>query len=435
MKISCITNSSFCVPKTSVSVGAEPQKLVANNSVSIDSKQNDRSQITFGNRPWVLNPYDYGVSRTGSVSGNEAIRLYSQLRSGNYLDIGDDKFDFYNCNRIREENLSFLDRVNYSSDKRQFINHYEELTGFPNLQEVSRRIQREFLRAVEQSQRDLSYSKYDVLLAGYDGVCSVGRGKAFPGSDLDKAYVILRGTGWQYEEGDIVDNFKGKLWQNTDQRILSYNHDEAAFPQVYTKEQIERLTKAVDDKDYPHRQLQINHEHISETYKEQYRLLYDMWGFDNAKYMDDYVEANPYWVKYCREFPIAGVDTVRVYNPSRENIKNVGFTLEAIREGKLLKGLRENLDIIGRTSYEMVNLSQLAALKKIGDRKPKRVARDSLMYEFPRWDLDKQFRFIKTLIKSACANNREFTTEFAKYFSKPGQDMYAPLIKALMGNL
>ena len=432
MKINCISSSSFCVPKTRVSVGAEPQKLVANNSVSIDSKQNDRSQITFGNRPWVLNPYDYGVSRTGSVSGNEAIRLYSQLRSGNYLDIGDDKFDFYNCNRIREENLSFHDRVNYSSDKRQFINHYEELTGFPNLQEVSRRIKREFLRAVEQSQRDLSYSKYDVLLAGYDGVCSVGRGKAFPGSDLDKAYVILRGTGWSYEEGELVDKFKGKLWENTDQRILSYNHDDAAFPQVYTKEQIERLTKAVDEKDEPHRFRQITHEWRSSIDERQYMVLNQYYGDGIATYMDDYVRANPYWVEYCKQFPKAGDDVVRVYNPSRENIKNVGFTLEAIREGEVLKGSKSSLDLAW-IPYESANLSQLAALKQMGDRKPKRVARDLLMYEFPKWDLDKQFRFIKTLIRSACANNREFTTEFAKYFSKPGQDMFAPLIKALMG--
>ena len=69
----------------------------------------------------------------------------------------------------------------------------------------------------------------------------------------------------------------------------------------------------------------------------------------------------------------------------------------------------------------------------MNDRKPKRLARDTLALEFPKWDLDKQFRFIKTLIKSACANNREFTTEFAKYFSKPGENLFAPLIKALMG--
>ena len=150
--------------------------------------------------------------------------------------------------------------------------------------------------------------------------------------------------------------------------------------------------------------------------------------------MDDYVKANPYWVEYCPQFPKMNDDIVRVYNPSRENIKNVGFTLEAIREGEILKGTKSYLSLPERP-FVSVNLSQLAALKRMGDRKPKRVVRDMVFYEFPTWNLDKQFRFIKTLIKSACVNNREFTTEFAKYFSKPGQDMFAPLIKALMGNL
>ena len=431
MKISCITGSSFCVPKTTISIGTVQQNGFTNNNIYAQSKRNDKSKVAFGNRPWELNPSDYGISRYGNISGSEAITLYSQLRSGNYLDIGDDKYDFYNCNRIREENLAFLDRVNYSSDKRQFIRHYQDLTGFPNLQEVSRRIKKSFVSAVEQSERELYYSKYDVLLAGYDGVCSVGRGKAFPGSDLDKAYVILKGTGYSSEDNEIVNAFKGKLWANTDQRILSYNHDDAAFPQVYTKEQIERLTKAVDDKDAPHRFLQITHQYRSSIDEKQYMVLNTFHEDRVATYMDDYVKANPYWVEYCPQFPRMYDDVVRVYNPSRENIKNVGFTLEAIREGEILKGSRNALDLAW-IPYESANLSQLAALKQMADRKPKRLARDFLMSEFPRWDLDKQFRFIKTLIKSACANNREFTTEFGKYFSKPGQDMFAPLIKALM---
>lgn len=433
MKISCITNSCFCVPKTSVAVGTQPQAGFTNNNISSQIKRADKSKVSFGNRPWELNPNDFGISRYGSLSGSEAITLYSQLKKGNYLDIGNDGFDYYNCSRIREGNLAFLDRLDYSSDKRQFIRHYQELTGFPNLHEVSRRIKRTFVNAVEQSERDLSHGKYDVLVAGYDGVCSVGRGKAFPGSDLDKAYVILRGTGYSSDDIDAVNEFRGKLWQNTDQRLLSYNHDEAAFPQVYTREQIEKLTKAVDDKDAPNRYRQkLTYELRSSVDERQQAVLNKYYNDGIATYMDDYIKANPYWVEYCSQFPKMNDDIVRVYNPSRENIKNVGFTLEAIREGEILKGTKSYLSLAERP-FESVNLSQLAALKRMGDRKPKRVVRDMIFYEFPTWNLDKQFRFIKTLIKSSCANNREFTTEFSKYFSKPGQDMFAPLIKALMG--
>ncbi|MBO5447439.1 hypothetical protein J6A34_08035 [bacterium] len=434
MKISCITNSSFCMPKNSVSQGIITQAGFTNNNIA-QTKNTNRSQITFGNRPWELNPTDFGVSRHGSISGSEAITLFSQLKKGNYLDIGNDSFEYSTCSKIRENNLAFLDRLDYSSDKRQFIRHYQELTGFPNLHEVSRRIKRTFVNAVEQSERELANSKYNVLVAGYDGVCSVGRGKAFPGSDLDKAYVILRGTGYSSDDIDVVNEFRGKLWANTDQRLLSYNHDEAAFPQVYTREQIERLTKAIDDKDAAKRYRQkLTYELRSSVDERQQAVLNKYYDDGIATYMDDYVKANPYWVEYCPQFPKMNDDIVRVYNPSRENIKNVGFTLEAIREGEILKGTKSYLSLPERP-FVSVNLSQLAALKRMGDRKPKRVVRDMVFYEFPTWNLDKQFRFIKTLIKSACANNREFTTEFAKYFSKPGQDMFAPLIKALMGNL
>ncbi len=432
MKISCITNSRFVLPKRE-SFNENSRKnqfdFRLNNLPSM--RKNSKKVLSFGNRPWSLEPFYYGIPQNGNISGEQAITLYSKLRLGNYLDIGDDKFDFERCNNIRERNLSFLDRVNNPTEKKVFLKYYENLTGFPNLRKVSENIQNEFVNAVEKSEKDLYYDKYKVLLAGYDGVCSVARGKAFPGSDLDKAYVIIKGTGHPDDDIESVNQFKGRLWENTDQRILSYNHDEAAFPQVYTKDQIEKLTEAVDAKDRPHRKLQIIHQYRSDIDEKQFMVL-ERWHGGPVTYYDDYVFANPYWVEYTKQFPRLYDDVVRVNHPSRENIKNIGFVLEAIREGKILKGVQEALNLAW-IPFESANLSQLAALKDMKDRKPKRLARDTLSIEFPKWDLDKQFRFVKTLIKSACANNRAFTKEFANYFSKPGQDMFAALIKALLG--
>ena len=67
MKISCITNSCFCVPKTSVAVGTQPQAGFTNNNISSQTKRTDKSKVSFGNRPWELNPNDFGISRYGSV--------------------------------------------------------------------------------------------------------------------------------------------------------------------------------------------------------------------------------------------------------------------------------------------------------------------------------------------------------------------------------
>lgn len=373
--------------------------------VSVKSNSN----LSFRGEPWQLHPYKFGISDYGSITAYEAETLYKSLACGNYLDIGEDKTKFEYCNRIRENNLAFLDRVTSPSEQKKFIEHYKWLTGFPCLELVSEKIKKQFVDAVKKASQELYYSKYNVEQAGYDGVCSVGRKKALPGSDLDKAYVIIRGTGDSYDDIECVNQFKGRIWNNTDQRILSYNHDEAAFPQVYTLAQLKKLVNAAEEK--AQGQNRYNSPRLSNIYDK------------------DYVRANQFYIKICNEFPNFSYDGI-----NKESIKNIGFVLEAMREGVTFGDFGKIYDssITDSLVYKFVNLSQLKALKQHNDRKPKRLARESLRYGFANWSIDKQFRFVKTLIKSACANNREFTTEFSQYFSKPGQDLFAPLIKALM---
>lgn len=391
------------------------------------------SNLSFRGAPWKLDYSSAGVYSYGSINSYDAIKLYDKLACGNYLDIGDDKTNFYNCNKIRENNLAFLDRVTETHEQRKFIDYYRKLTGFPDLTVVSNKIKNEFTNAISKASDDLYYTKYQILQAGYDGVCSVGRKKALPGSDIDKAYIIIRGTGNSADDVECVNQFKGRIWNNTDQRILSFNHDEAAFPQVYTIGQFEKLAEAAEkraqslygSREYDGIGCPMHH-----------------WDFENAKsynlslfnealdkYNTDYVEANRFYINVCSEFPKYSYDRI-----TKENIKNIGFVLEAMREGETFDrfGKIYNNSLTDSLVYKLVNLSQLKALKNRVDSKPKRLARESLKYDFNNWSIEKQFRFVKTLIKYSCANNRAFTTEFSQYFSKPGQDLFEPLIKALM---
>ncbi len=402
-----------------------------------------QNQVNFRGAPWKLNVWECGVSNYGSISAQDAIRIFEKLKLGNYLDIGDDRISYYSNKAIRDANLGFLDRITSKEEQQKFITYYKQLTGFPNLAETSRRIKKEFIQAITTSSRELngnSFStKYDIVTAGYDGVCSVGRGKAFPGSDIDKAYVVLKGgSSWEAEE--LVNRFKGKLWENTDQRILSYNHDEAAFPQVYTKEQVQELVQAADNFVFPtartlsHMPIfspgSIATRFVSKAYiKNQTDYFLDL----QKNYNPNYVEAAEFYIDLCQNFPRKYNDLIDLNNPSRENIKNLGFVLEAIREGEVLKGNRYDLGLSDSLTYKLTNLSQLKALKQRGDAKPKRLSRNILPSLFNSWDTDKQFRFIKTLIHGSCANNTNFTTEFAEYFSKSGNDPFEPLIKALLG--
>ena len=192
----------------------------------------------------------------------------------------------------------------------------------------------------------------------------------------------------------------------------------AAFPQVYTENQINWLVEFSEMK---------KRQGIS---SEVMAAQADKMG----KYTTDYVAANPYYIRLCEEFPRRNNNYVDILSPSRENIRNLGFTLEAMREGVTFNkfGTLGNQRLERSDTFQLVNLSQLQALKAHTDKKPKRLSRDNLHNEFPKWDLGKQYRFVKTLIKSACANNREFTKEFPQYFSKPGQDLFEPLLKAMM---
>ncbi len=385
-----------------------------NNKTVTTSQPN----VSFRGKPWVLNPAGCGVPQTGELRAIDAILLYEQLACGNYLDIGDDKWNYTTNNNIREKNLAFLDRVVNPNEQKKFIEYYTHVTGFPDLQKVSDKIKGEFVHAVDKTQRDLYKSKYTVSQAGYDGVCSVGRGKAFPGSDLDKAYVIIRGSGYNGEDVEAVNQFKGGIWKNTDQRILSYNHDEAAFPQVYTEAQVDWLIESAE--------MKKRHHIKPSVIKEQETKM--------GQYSTNYINTNPYYIELCKNFPRKYSDRIDIYHPSKENIKNIGFVLESMREGEVFQkfGEYENRRVTGSDTYKLANLSQLQALKSHNDRKPKRLARDNMSAEFNSWDVGKQYRFIKTLIKSACANNKEFTGEFPQYFSRPGQDLFAPLLKTMM---
>jgi len=398
-----------------------------------------QSNVSFRGAPWRLNLSGIG----DRISAEYAISLFEKLKLGNYLDIGDDRISYSINKSIRDYNLSFLDKVTDDRERVKFIDYYRRLTGFPNLELVSQKIKNEFVQAATKASRELNYgsyrNEYDIITAGYDGVCSVGRRKALPGSDIDKAYVIIKG-GQDNEAASIVDKFKGKLWENTDQRILSYNHDEAAFPQVYTLNQILGLVNAADAEVFPTARILSRMPIISPSWLATRMLSKSYMKNQISHFTDlqrtfntDYVAANEFYIDLCQKFPKAYSDSVNLSSPSRENIKNLGFVLEAIREGDVLIGNRAALGLEDSLTYKLTNLSQLHSLKQRGDVKPKRVSRDSLQREFIQWDIPKQYRFVKTLIEGSCANNNNFTYEFPQYFSKSGKDPFAPLISALLG--
>lgn len=373
-------------------------KTIKNNKLAFPKS------LSFKARPWELpymdvkNPYD-------------AMALYTYFQKGNYLDASDDDVSFDNKN-IRKHNLGFLDALTSEKDKKTFINYYKEVTGFPDLKKVSGKIEREFILGVKKS--SVGIDGAECISAGYDGTCSVGKGKAFPGSDLDKAYIILKGSSDHNKEKDneIVDKFKSNLWNNTDQRILSFNHD-ISFPTVYTAKQVRDGIKYVDEKT---KYVDVDNEHLSDLMDSEYVNL---------------EKAAEYNIAISEKFPVTKSDDDEM---SKEDVKNLGYFVESVRDGKSLirtySGDDLKDDIKDSNFYKYSNLAQMRAMKKAvnegRENKNKIRLRDNMSEKFNRWNTDKQYNFVKTLIKYSCEDNDDFKEYFTN--DRNVKDAYKPLL-------
>ena len=386
-------------------------------------------------------PYYLNISSKKELTGDEAFEYFERLKLGNYLDLNGDTKD-EKARAIRKQNLSFLDKVKDVWEKDVFIDKYCEHTGFPDMQKVSSKILDEFQFAVDKSCAWVNIENPDlresskIIGFGYDGVSSVSRNTAFPGSDLDKAYVILQGSNNDFDNHMLVQNYKGKLWENTDQIILSYNHDAVSFPEVYTVKQInamcEAINKTAEKMDlFSHKTVSKSKPHLlffTKTYEEVLPSKYDKYKELTQEYSEDYVKANQFVIDLAQHFkPNYNWDMpVNVENPSREDIYKACFIIESILHGDKLDFGRMRLPIDEKVG-ELINLSQIQALKKSTYKKEKYEKRKNMEVDFNSWNINTQFDFIKAMIKASCSDN----TGFSDYFKTHEEDRFQSVLKAM----
>ena len=300
---------------------------------------------------------------------------------------------------IRDFNYSFLDKLVGTTEKKKFIEKFKIVTGFPSLKVISKNMIAEFNRVMGVAGRKVGHSYDEVLLTGYDKFCSVGLGTALPGSDMDKGYTIIRGVA-----GDLLSQqkhslkFKGAIWDNIDNRIVSVNHC-AAFPNVMTDKELA---------------LSLN-------------------KFD--VYADDFVND-----KNMRLFlgermqnpnPVSGAKfniwlSERISSRAeKEEAKNLAYIVEAIRDGA--KGY-QNERYLEQLNQEMNN-SKFAWCSNVGQGyvmqlkydlmsdnvvKPKLKARKEVEQHFDSWNVDKQYDLVKDIIRSMSGDNKN--PEFNELF-------------------
>lgn len=410
-----------------------PIKKTIGCDVFVPSKNTSKKELSFRGYPYRLNQ-----PMTSSISADEAIELYEKLALGNYLDI-DGNAKKPQQRAIRRENLAFLDKIKTKKAKEKFINNYKDLTCFPNMYLVAENIKREFTYACREAETVNKENfpqfahNYDILCAGYDGISSVAKRTALPGSDLDKAYVILRGCDSDYGNEIIVNNFKAKLWNNTDQRILSYNHDADSFPKVYTLKQIRAIQNSINKtakemnldqrEPLPYKGFidMLLGERKYKTKRGEYKLL-------TNNFNSDYTKANKFLIDIAEKYSPCG-DWDKPINPdnlTREDIYRASFILEAMHKGEILIG-SSVLYGTDTSAIELLNLSQIDAIKRTNPQKDKYLLRRNLREDFEKWDTNKQFDFIKETIKASCSDE----TEFPEYFHSDTSDKFNLLLKRL----
>lgn len=385
--------------------GTKNAKCNKSNTNFCRKNQCSLSNISFNGKPWAL-------PKIKKIDFYSAVALYSYLRIGQYLDSSDDDIDLSN-KIIRENNLSFLDNLTTQEDKKKFIDYYSDLTGFPDLKCVSEKIEREFIVGITKSCAEVYGA--ECIVAGYDETCSVGKRKAFPGSDLDKSFVVLKSPNMDLNEDEyIVNNFKSKLWENIDQRILSFNHD-ISFPSVYTDNQLYNLLNKIQNKTS---YMQIDEEKLNKLMNEEFVNL---------------ERAAEYNIAVSKYFPVEAA-----YGElSKEDVKNLGYVTEAIREGRwvissptgdYMKRKLENYEF-----YNYSNVAQMRAMTKAvnegRENKTKILLRNNFEQKFNSWDVDKQLKFIKTLIQYSCEDNSSFSEYFTN--DRNVKDAYKPLLNML----
>ncbi len=261
------------------------------------------------------------------------------------------------------------------SEKNNFVKEYGKMTGFPNLKEVTNKIDNEILKSVKELGREENMKP---LLVAYDSNCSVAREKALPGSDCDGLIVIT-----DTPESEKMN--RAVLGMKMNQRVVDTTGKH--FPEMFT---IEQMVSAIEkaEEAYKENNLDKNKE------KYQKNISYDGASFIKAgRFNID--------IANCIE------DTYE-----RDMICHAALFVENLRAGKvLLNDIDEKtLDYIKGTSfYKYSNITRQEGLsKKI---KPKLENRVMFVEKFSKMNDEEKFQACKKLMNASIGNEDKIGTE------------------------
>ena len=291
----------------------------------------------------------------------------------------------------RMQNYAAIEGLTDEKDQKAFVKRFKEVTKFPKHEEVLKNIFRHVNETLSKTSRALNGlfgTAYDVLFWGVDPSCSLGptRGVPLPASDLDKSYIVLKGTGDLEKDGEVVSKFEELFQRSTDQRIVTFVQDKVGMPHVKTVAQIEAVLDkydAIAEKLLQTREQRDKYAHLKATNEDDNTA--GQFNIDLAAYLGDYSERDEMmdWALFLE--PLTWHEKIK--SPEKR---------------RLLRGDAQRLvDRLNASPF--VRYSNAMRLEKMGKRLPlkdKLKQRLVLEKEFDAWPTEKQYRLVVALIKN-----------------------------------
>lgn len=189
------------------------------------------------------------ISKVDEIDARTAIAAYNSLKYQDKLECSRDGV----ITPLNKKNLEFLDKLKSPVEQKKFIKYYQSFTGFPDYNGISARMIREAQKSLKSAEKltSLNCGEDDsrLLWSGYNMTCSVGRGYALPGSDIDGWNVIIKGTGDLKKDNELTKSFRKNIFKAADLRFVSLHHIYSA-PGVYTlgqlADRVQRIQHKID---------------------------------------------------------------------------------------------------------------------------------------------------------------------------------------------
>lgn len=250
-------------------------------------------------------------------------------------------------------------------EKKNFVTEYCDMTGFPDLKEISRKINEEIVKVITECCRLRNTTP---LFTGYERNCSVSREKALPGSDCDGFIVVTNKPQWEGVN-------RAELGFEMNQRIVDSTG--MHFPEVFSIEELMPAIKKAESIFWENR----------------------LWE-NEEKYLQNLSDNGNSYVK-AAQFNI-DIAQYAKNDFEKDMICHAALFVENLRAGKvLINNIDEDtLNYIKRTAfYRYSNITRAEGLS--GKLKPKLENREILSQNFPQMSDEEKFQVCKNLLMSS----------------------------------